>query len=462
MKKFHYRWSPLLIALTIIFLHFMFFSVWGYPLTIAPFALFGFILINYLVALKGSWGWSVFLLLFPFINLILSMLGGGNPDVAHYFRTYALWSYAALSILIAFKSPITKNIGHNSWSLERIALVCLVILCTFSVAQVMIFLGLGSDILYNIFGEHQYIKQYEISRFASDDVLRATGLYLEPSFNAFVVISLHIICLLARFRLWHSSVLTLLALFVIQSMAGLIAFIAIWGLIALNVHFGKAEAALKLWSKLSIANLVLVLVIAYSGGVLGTSTGLQKSASRLGIAYYGEGACHHNHVKTPCAVDIANGISRFKELGVPTSSAYYRIVAPLKVLKDVLVNEPLGEPFGQIEKTLRGYNLLSGGEKLTSLDNGIYILVFYFGWAGIAFLAFLIYRLMKSLFRPAGINELILLTYILLSLPFSGGIMSPEYVFMLVMILYQFRVSSPFESFAKAMPVSTPLNERTS
>ena len=432
MKKYHCLCSPLLIAMTIIFLHFMFFSMWGYPLTIAPFALFGFILINYRVVLRGSWRWPVFLLLFPFINLIWSMLGGGNPDVIHYFRTYALWSYAALSILIAFKSPITKNIGRNAWPIEKIALVCLGILCIFSVAQVMIFSGWGLDILYNIFGEHQYIKQYEISRFASADVLRASGLYLEPSFNAFVIISLHVICLLARFRLWQSSVLTLLALFVIQSMAGLITFFSIWGVIALNVHFGKAEVAVKHWKKLSVANLVLVLVIAYSGGVLGTSTGLQQFAFRSGY------------------VDTANAASRVMELDVPTSSAYYRIIAPLKVLKDVLVNEPLGKPFGQIEKTLSGYHLLSAGQELTSLDNGMYMLVFYFGWAYIAFLTFLIYRLTKSLFRPAGLNELILLAYILLSLPFSGGIMLPEYIFMLVVILYQFRVSPPFAPSAKA------------
>lgn len=447
--KNQYRWSPWLIAMSIIFLHYMFFSVWGYPLTIAPFALFGFVLINYRVALRGIRVWVAVLLMYPLANLGLSMLGGNNPDCMQYLRTYALWSYASMSILIAFKLPVKKSHGYNDFSLERIALLCLGILCIFSVVQVMMFAGWGLDIFYNIFGEHQYIKQYDISRFASSNVLRASGLYLEPSFNAFIVISLHVLCLLARYKLWQSSLLTLLALFVIQSMAGFITFVSIWGLIAYIVYFRKAESTSELWRVLSIVNLVLVLASAYSGGILGASTGLQKFATS--VSELGNSTSDHQQV--------ANGISRLNELGIPTSSAYYRIVAPLKVLKDGLVNEPLGTPFGQIENTLRGYHLLSGGEELTSMDNGMYMLVFYFGWVGVAFLIFLLYRLTKSLLRAAYINELILLAYILLSLPFSGGIMLPEYIFMMVLIIYQLKVISASESFEKNMLEDVSRNE---
>jgi hypothetical protein len=106
----------------------------------------------------------------------------------------------------------------------------------------------------------------------------------------------------------------------------------------------------------------------------------------------------------------------------------------------VLVNDPLDKPFGQCEETLSPCHLLNGTEYGASLDNGMYLLVFYFGWAGIALLALLIIRMLMIVFSLDGIKELILLAFVLSSLQFSGGILLPEYVLLLVMALYQFKL----------------------
>jgi len=409
-------WLPFAILPAVIFLHFMFFKVWGYPLTIAPFALLCFILINFRVTLKETWLWASFLLILPFGGLAWSLSRGANPDVLQYFRTYALWSFASLVVLAAFISPV-KKIFFKVWSLEKISFLCLSILCAFSLMQVVLFAGWGSVILYNPFGDHQYLGKYDVSRFAASYIVRAAGLYLEPSFNAFIAITLYVVCLLGKFRLRSSSALTLLSLFAIQSMIGLLAFVALWMFIVMRALIGKDEAFKKVWIRLGLVNLMLALVVAYTGGVSGV-------------------------INIVSGVSGVSWLSRIEELGKPSTSGYYRIVAPLGMLKDVLVNDPLGKPFGQIEQTLGYYHLLNGTQFGKTLDNGMYLLVFYFGWVGIAFLAFLLIRTVMLINSQGDMNELILLVFTLLSFQFSGGILLPEYVLMLVMVIYQFRIFS--------------------
>lgn len=395
------------------FLHFMFLKVWGYPLTVAPFAVLYFAFVYYRISARDVQLWAVVFLIVPFISLILALFAGTQPDIAHYFRTYALWSFASLAILVAVRAPLTKpGPWHQFLSIEKIALTCLLILCAFSLAQVVLYAGWGSAALYNPFGVHQYLGQYDVSRFANQYTIRATGLYLEPSFNAFVIISLYVTCLLARYKLRIVSALTLLNLFLIQSMVGLLAFFVMWSLIVFNAQFMDESGRKTALVRLGIVNLILVLIVAASGGISGIIN----------------------------SVNSVNGVSRMHELAKPSTSGYYRLVAPLPVLRDVLVANPLGKPFGQIERTLSTYHLLNGSEVGTTLDNGMYLLVFYFGWLGVAFLAYLVIKMLLASSSPTRTNELIVLCYVLVSLQFSGGVFLPEYVLPLIMILYQFRL----------------------
>lgn len=416
-------WSGWFLALTIIFLHFMFCRVWGYPLTVAPFSLMLFLFVGYQVNPKRIWLWGAAILVVPFAALLWSVVKHEHPDMVHYFRTYALWSLAAFALLVSYKSdPVAA--GSRSRGIENIVLICLIGLTVFSFAQVVLFAGFGAEALYNPFGQHQYLDQYDVSRFANDYIVRAPGLYLEPSFNAFVLLSLYVVCLLARYKLRFASALTLLGLFFIQSMIGVLAFIVIWLSILLHVCLGKHVPGRLGLTRTSIINLALACLIAYTGGF-------------DGLAHHG-GPSHHN----AGSVWGVTGEERFEELSTPSKSGYYRMIAPLPVLRDVLSDAPLGKPLGQMERTVSSYHLLNGSQYGKTIDNGMYYLIFYFGWMGLAFLVFLWARTLKAMFSPCGTNKLIVLTYLFASLQFSGGILLPEYIMLLVMVLYQFRVNS--------------------
>lgn len=345
----------------------------------------------------------------PLASLMWSVVRGEAINIVEFLRTYALWAFSSLTILFSYKLPILAR-HVNSESLEKAAFACLVVLCAFSLTQTVAFAGLGSTVLYNPFGQHQYLGEYDVSRFANARIIRAPGFYLEPSFNAFVITSLYAICLLGNFRLWISSILTLSALFFIQSVTGLIVFIVIWLLVLMNIQFGKSKAR-KTWGRLGIVNLVLALAIMFSGGVGGI-------------------------VKAPGA----DAATRLTEINAPGSSGYYRMVAPLTVIRDVLTYNPLGKPLGHIEETLVKYQLKNGQQQGTSLDNGLYLLVFYFGWLGVVFIAFLIVNILKQIGSPTGSNKVLALGFVLASLNFSGGILLPEYIFLLILVLYQFRL----------------------
>ncbi len=415
-SKIEIGWPWIALVPAIVFLHFMFCKVGSYPLTIAPFSLAFFLFVSYQINLKSIWLGAVVFLALPFLILAWSLLGQEHPDVVHYFRTYGLWSFAALSVLIAYKSTPAAS-GRERWKLEKVALVSLAILSLFSLAQVVLYAGWKSYGLYNPFGEHQYLGQYDASRFAGISVVRAPGFYLEPSFNAFVFISLYVICMLARFRLWASSAFTLLGLFVAQSMTGVLAYIAIWLLIVLKAQFGRDAPGKSEWIRAGVINLTLAALIAYTGG----------------FSVFGASA--HN------AQSALNAQTRLEELAMPSTSGNYRLIAPLPVLRDVLSTAPLGKPLGQIEKTLGSYHLLNGSEQGKSLDNGMYLLIFYFGWIAVAFLVFLGIKMAKMISSAgSSTNALIVLGYVLTSLQFSGGILLPEYVLLLVMILYQFKI----------------------
>jgi len=133
-------------------------------------------------------------------------------------------------------------------------------------------------------------------------------------------------------------------------------------------------------------------------------------------------------------------LGRIASLSVEGSSAYYRIVAPLEMLRDILTNDLTGLPFGSYQEVVLSYGLLLDGIGIgQSLDNGLYLLLFYFGWIGIIVLAL---AALTAVFLYRGrmrTSTAYVLGYLFLSLFYSGGIFSPEYVLIVILIIYTWR-----------------------
>lgn len=381
--------TTLLVA-AVIFLHFMFVRVGGYPLTLAPFALAAFMFVSYrfkfpkyVIVL-----WS-FLLVLPFLNLTLP---GSEVDLLEFMKTYLLWTLAVTVVLFATKAEVRLN---SRW-VSKAALVSLAILTFYSVAQAALYRYFSLDLLYNPFGEHQYLYQYDVLLHSGE--IRAPGFYLEPSFNAFIVTSMLFIAVVNNYRPVLALALAGIALLVIKALSGIL----IYGFILLGYLVLRGT---RRQVSTAIAILIASVVLMYA-----TSVG----------AYVME---------------------RFADVSVEGASTYYRLVAPLPVLRDVLLNDLTGLPFGTTEEVLLDYGLLLGDDLGSSLDNGFYLLIYYFGWVGIAAVVLAALAGLLSRGRWVRVSTLYLLGYIFLSLFYSGGIFAPEYVFILVLVIYAWRAN---------------------
>jgi putative colanic acid polymerase len=109
-------------------------------------------------------------------------------------------------------------------------------------------------------------------------------------------------------------------------------------------------------------------------------------------------------------------------------------VGPLQILRDTLEHFPLGHPFGSLTSTVADYGILNGAAAGSSLDNGFYVIVFYYGWLGVVLsvvlLAWAVGKLVRAS-RYVGYGPAIVAIWAVGTLFFSGGIMLPEYLFTL-------------------------------
>jgi putative colanic acid polymerase len=224
---------------------------------------------------------------------------------------------------------------------------------------------------------------------------RAQGFYLEPSFGALVMITLCVVLLLAGYRTRAAMLIVAAGLFFNRSFSGIITFALI-----VAIHFGLSF-----------------------GRHVGRTVKLAAAVALIGIS----GVVLRQVL-----------VARLSELTSEGASAYYRIISPLIVLRDVLQQHPFGVEMGQIEAFMVPYGLLQTGSEGNTLDNGLYVLVFYFGWIGLL--------MVLALFATAVVQVIaghrdraILRTFFFLSMAFSGAIFVPEYALLIMLVLLQFR-----------------------
>ena len=397
----------LALAATVVLLHFMLAQVSGYPVTLAPFALLAFLFVSYEFRLSASVLplWSLLILL-PFLNPDFFVSG---VDPVEFMRTYVLWGFTVTTVLFASAAGVRSE---GRW-VGKAAFVALVVVTVYSVAQILTFDYLGSDALFNPFGSHQYLYQYEVELYA--DSIRAPGFYLEPSFNAFIVTSMVFIAVVSGYRPTSALILGAVALLAIQAMSGILVYAFV-----LVVYLIMGGASKRLFVIVAVG-LVVVLAVYFSG------TGEY----------------------------VLERITSGSEEG---SSTNYRIVAPLAILEDMLSSHVTGISFGRMEEVILSYGLALGEESGSSLDNGVYLLMFHFGWLAVG--AVVLTLLLGALFyrRWLTLPRLYLIGYVVLSMNYSGAIFNPEYVLIIVLTIYAWRSSrgSTVEPVARSRMVFVP------
>ena len=377
---------------SIVFLHFEFLSIGGYPLTVAPLAIALVLRCN---ALKRHW---------PVLLVTLVVISLGTPVVTalayrmpvnwtEYLRTYLLWFFAVAALALGISRPLTGR--ERSW-LGAGCFAALVIVSTFSLMQRLLALD-GSTALYNPWKSHQYLYNYDLR--AHLLALRAPAFFLEPSFNALVITSLLFILLLLRYRVVWAFGFAILGLQCAASVSGF-AILALLGLMSTRILPRGRGAGMVVVRRLSILTLI---------------------ALSLWISH-------------------AYLTQRVSSASIVGSSTQYRLIAPLPVLQDVLGNSPLGAPLGSVQQVLPKYDLLNGQVVGSTLDNGLYLLVYYFGWIALAMGVILGLRLLFDKPRENQFGVRSFVAFSLLTLANTGGIVLPEFIFLYLLVILAFRL----------------------
>lgn len=382
------------IVFSIVFMHFMLLQPAGFPLTITPFSLVVFFVIAFKVRITKT---TLFLggaiVFSPFVILIEYSVLGGNADIGEFAKTYILWVSATLILWLSVRGRIKIFFDYTS-----AFVFCVVIILAFSSLQILVAKYLHSTVFYNPFGEFNYLGPSAIIKHVNENRVRAPAFYLEPSFCAFVLFFLISSILLFRLevrRVVYAGLLVgILGVWWVGSASGTIAFLI------LAVLFKASTIKSKSLKLLAFALLVVVLVM----------------------------------------VTLFILPSRLAEVNEEGTSGYWRLIAPTIILSKVLINFPLGVPFGQIESFVTPLGLSHAGHVGTSIDNGTYYFIFYFGWLGILFAFWLLIKITKSVYSSDS-RGVVFWWYVFASLQFSGGVLLSEYVYPLILVIYAYRFS---------------------
>jgi putative colanic acid polymerase len=357
------------LLIFIVMQHFQIAAFAGFPVTVG---LFSFLIILALLSGRTVDARKFILSILALTYSIVVALSTSDVSVGTFFSTFALLSFS----LVAFTIQVSSEGWLLSRSFDRVCRFTLLLVSTLAVLQAVTG-SRGSSEFFNPWGSRQYLYQYN-PLFQFNPVPRAAGFYLEPSYCAFVIGTVFVLLCLARSRLNYLD--TALAV------AGMAATRSATGLVLLTIV------------------LVLIAIRQRSWLVLGCSVAV--------IAFLG------NY--------ISGRISSISSTG---SSGNYRYAAPLEVLNYVLSQRPLGAPLGSIDSVIKTFDLQNGNTRGGSIDNGFYLIVYYFGWFGVLACCLAVLLAFRLAFKNWNSGLTFLgPVWLIGSLLFSGGIFLPEFV----------------------------------
>ena len=383
----------ILIA-SVILMHFVIARPYGYPLTIMPFVIIIFMLLHFK---NDAWSHRTLLLwlgliFWPFFILLSYTALGGVTDFVDFIRTYLLWLFSVSIILACARSRIKRVVSYS-----RGLLIAFGVVGAVATAQIIGAEWFGLNFIYTLFRKHAYVAyEYDEASLLGNIYERAHGFYLEPSFCAFVVFSLLSALMLTK-----------------QPGRGKLCLLVL--------------GMLSMWIIGSASGILMMIVLT----TLGVVSLLKTHVARRLLLVMG------GLLSIPVAIASLGG--RLAEISIEGSSGYWRLIAPLTILKNVFVNYPLGVPFGQIESFLAPMGLQHGRGVGTSIDNGMYCLAFYFGWCAVFFISWLVFRLANAVLHDHFVDA-VYWWYIIGALQFSGGIFVPEFVYPVLLVTYLYRV----------------------
>jgi len=362
----------LTFAFVIVFLQFQFGLYRNFPITVSLIAL-PFVMSS---LFSGDANPVIkMMILFSFcLNIIVYFMEADNLDGIQWIQSFALFNLTYYGIY-----SVSRDSLKNTTILVSAIRIVIPVCFAFSLLQSSI--GFGRYHWLDIpFGNFSNLNTHKLNSLAS--VSRAPGFYIEPSYNALVAICLlPVVALLKSNRQrWIYMSLISLWLLATRSFSGLMTMSII---LLLKVLFTKKKSSIDIF-------ILVIYALVISGYTL----------------------------------------SRIESITQPGSSAYFRLISPIKIYTTNLEKFPLGVPLG-----VREMLVISSSERLednlvTSIDNGWLYILIYFGLFGIVFLTMImVYCLRLSLkLRNLGSEYWVFGLLPVFTLGFTGGITMPEFI----------------------------------
>lgn len=386
-------------ALILIFLHFQFFKVSGFPVTAAPLFLLWFFVRFYHLALTPYAWVCVFLAMFyPLLPLWDSPV---RIQMADFFKTYALWILNFLLLWFAFRAPLRAR----AEGLPRAAYIVVWSITLFSALQSGYATLTGSPLLYSPFGPFQYLYHQDPDLMMAATIARAPVFYLEPSFAAQVIITAGGICLLAGYRPAIVKLLLVISMAFIGSRGG---WLVVLALLALNYV-------------VTVRPVILIQV-----ALAGLALGLAASPLLVSLVLSGNTVVNFN-------------MDAFEAEG---TSEFLRIVLGPIIIARELPQHLLGLPFGSMELIVEKHF----GVRLPFFSN-LYVGVYYFGIVAIMSIFVFVGHAVDALLRRSYPKSMFCLLFAT-SLFISGSLLNPETTLLVVLAVYQYRLIVEQERFA--------------
>ena len=401
----------LAIGAALLLLHFQIVDLSGYPIT-AGLGLSGVVVA---AAVRGRPPALAFGLLATVVGaLSLQALLTPGADVIAFLRTAVLFTYSVgLVLWVAYGTLAPRSSRARPYFVVMLAIDALAWLQYVSGRR-------GIETFFNPWRQFSYLHRYNPELGLVP--VRAEAFYLEPSFAALVLVLCAAAAILAGGRPLIAVILCAGGMGAIRSASGIIT-VAVFALILVLVPQEVDTSTPR--ARRDRRGLLLVMA---------------------GLAIW----------LTPYAV------SRLTSTSQQRTSANFRLDSPLTLLAQVLGNSVIGEPLGSSNQAVTTAGLIVGNQTGKSLDNGIYVYIFYFGWVGIILaggaLLYLLYRGLTDL--EFGRLAAFAIPVVLMSAVFTGAVITPEYAVLVALVLMELRRRLVTGIPTRAVfPVEFPISE---
>lgn len=383
MKTKKHTYYSLFFLLCIIFIHF---DPTGFKITIGIFFLLSFLFTFFKFKFYNYAPYTLLLISFFYPLFIFFYNKELNITFLVFFKPFILYILSAIIHILIIYLPIKKNYFDFTTILKP-SLILILSIVSIQFFSSFIF---HKPLLYNLFGIFQYSNLNPVDELTANFFPRTQGFYLEPSYLAFVTITLICISINLNKFTRFSFIIGGLIIFMSGSRGGFLGlFLILMTQLFSNFKFNSFKSY-------SYFSLLLVFGFFLVIPVLSLLT-----------------------------LDSINTVN---------SSQYVRFYQGFNLSTFVLSKYLLGIPLGALENAFQ----ISSGESSSIFSFFIFNII-YHGWLSFFLLIFIFYNLLFSKIHKN--RKTYIFLYLLLYFNMTGIIIAPDTYFWFFCFYYTYRLS---------------------